>query len=130
MKLLKTLLIVSLLIGNFSQLNAKTLKTSFYSHGKITASGEKFNKKKNTAASNHYKFGTILQLSYKGKIANVCINDTGGFHKHKRDLDVSQGVAKKLHFTKKGVVNVQSRVVYKPKKKTSCNKAIRLYASL
>lgn len=130
MKLLKTFLVVSLLLSNFSSIKAETLKTSFYNRGKITASGEKFNPTKNTAASNHYKFGTILQLSYNGRTEKVCVNDTGGFGKYNRDLDVSQGVAKKLNFTKSGVVKLQSMVVYKPKKKISCQKAWGMYASL
>lgn len=130
MKLLKTFLVVSLLLGNISLLKAETLKTSFYNRGKITASGEKFNLNKNTAASNRYQFGTILQLSYNGKTEKVCINDTGGFGKYNRDLDVSQGVAKKLNFTKNGVVKVRSKVIYKPKKKVSCQKAWGMYASL
>ena len=50
MKLLKTFLVASLLLSNFSLLKAETLKTSFYTSGKITASGEKFNPSKNTAA--------------------------------------------------------------------------------
>ena len=130
MKLLKIFFVVSLLLGHFSPLKAETLKTSFYKRGKITASGEKFNPSKNTAASNHYKFGTILQLSYNGKTEKVCVNDTGGFGKYNRDLDVSQGVAKKLNFTKSGVVKVKSKVIYKPKKRTSCQKAWGMYASL
>ena len=130
MKFLKTFLMVSLILNNFSLLKAETLKTSFYKRGKITASGEKFNPSKNTAASNRYKFGTILQLSYNGKTTNVCINDTGWFGKYNRDLDVSQGVAKKLNFTKSGVVKVRSKVIYTPKKRTSCQKAWSMYASL
>lgn len=130
MKLLKTFLILSVFLSNFSSLKAETLKTSFYNSGKITASGEKFNPSKNTAASNYYKFGTILQLSYNGKTTQVCVNDTGEFGKYGRDLDVTESIAKKLSFTKSGVVKVHSRVLYKPKKRISCQKAWGRYASL
>ena len=109
--------------------NADVLKTSFYHQGfigKRTASGEVFRPDKATAASNKHKFGTILRLSYKGESVNVCINDTGGFKKYGRDLDVTKSVANKLKFVKDGVVKVESSVVYKPKRRISCQKAWQL----
>jgi len=103
--------------------NATTLKTSFYHQGftgKKTASGEIFNPYKNTAASNKYKFGTRLLLSYKGKSVIICVNDTGNFGKYHRSLDVTKAVAQKLGFTKLGVVSLQSQIIFKPKKNKSC----------
>jgi rare lipoprotein A len=108
---------------------ADVLKTSFYHQGfigKRTASGEIFHPGKATAASNKHKFGTILKLSYKGESVNVCINDTGGFKKYGRDLDVTKYVANKLKFVKDGVARVESSVVYKPKHWISCQKAWQL----
>ena len=103
---------------------ATTLKTSFYHKGfigKPTASGEIFNPYKNTAASNRFKFGTKLRLSYKGRSVIVCVNDTGNFGKYHRSLDVTKGVAQRLDFVKLGVVSLQIQVLFKPKKNKSCN---------
>lgn len=127
MKMLVTFLTLMLLS---TIADAKTMKVSYYHRGFIgrhTASGEVFSPHKNTAASNHYKFGTILQLNYAGKTAKVCVNDTGGFAKYGRDLDVSKKVAQTLGFIEKGVVNVSYVVVYKPEQRTSCNESWRYY---
>ena len=126
MKTIQRLVTAILLISVTSLSEATILKTSFYKSGKVTASGEKFRPYGNTAASNSYRFGTILQLSYNGKSTRVCISDTGGFAKYNRDLDVTLGVANKLKFTKSGVVSLKSVVLYKPNKRTSCKEACRL----
>jgi len=129
MKLIQSLAIAILLISVTSLSEATTLKTSFYHKGflgKQTVSGETFSASKNTAASNKFKFGTIIQLSYEGKSTKVCVNDTGDFTKYGRDLDVSRKVARTLGFEQKGVVNLKSKVLYKPKKRTSCKESWRL----
>ena len=129
MKLIQSIATTILLISVTSLSEATTLKTSFYHKGfigKPTASGETFSASKNTAASNKYKFGTIIQLSYEGKTTKVCVNDTGGFAKYSRALDVSRKVARTLGFEKKGIVSLASKVIYKPKKRTSCKEAWRL----
>jgi rare lipoprotein A len=126
MKILQSIITAILLSSVTSLSEATTLKTSFYHQGFLgrqTASGETFSATKNTAASNRFKFGTIIQLSYEGKLAKVCINDTGGFAKYHRDLDVSRKVARTLGFEKKGVVSLKSVVLFKPKKRTSCKEA-------
>ena len=123
MKILQSLVITTLLISVTSLSEATILKASFYKSGKQTASGEIFSATKSTAASNKYKFGTIIQLSYEGKTTKVCVNDTGAFVKYGRDLDVSSKVARTLGFEKKGVVSLDSKVIYKPKKRTSCKEA-------
>lgn len=122
------IVILCVSIGTITNSNATTLKTSFYHQGflgKPTASGETFSATKNTAASNSYVFGTILQLSYGGKTTKVCVNDTGSFAKYGRALDVSRKVARTLGFTEKGVVSLTSQVIYKPKKRISCSTAWR-----
>lgn len=126
MKRLQTLLMFSLLVTVSSLPQATTLKTSFYKSGKVTASGEKFNHYGNTAASNSYKFGTKLRLSYNGKSVIICVNDTGNFGKYHRSLDVTKGVAQRLGFVKLGVVSLKSKVLYKPRKRTSCKESWRL----
>jgi rare lipoprotein A len=116
-----TLLTMVVIFGVNPLSEATTLKTSFYKSGRLTASGEKFSPYGNTAASNHYKFGTRLRLNYKGKSTIICINDTGNFGKYHHSLDVTKGVAQKLGFVKLGVVTLQSQVIFKPKKNKSCN---------
>lgn len=121
---MKTIMILLALSSNVAL--AKSLVSSYYAdkfNGRTTASGEKFTQSKHTAASNHYRFGTILMLLYKGKSTKVCINDTGGFAKYHRDIDVSKSVAKKLKFDKKGVVSLKSKVVFAPKKRMECKQA-------
>ena len=84
-------------------------------HGKRTASGEIFNQNALTVAHNSLPFGTIIRVSYKGKSVNVKVNDTGGFAKYGRVMDLSKGAAKALGC--KSVCHVNYSVVYKPIKK-------------
>ena len=121
--LLSSLLLILIFVLYSENAEAKPIKISYYSNkfdGKTTKSGQIYKKFGKTAASNRYKAGTILHLIYKGKQIKVCVNDTGGFRKFGRDLDVSYGVAKCLGFLKEGVVLVDSKVVYLPKHKEVC----------
>ena len=120
MKILQSLATAIVVIGVTSLSEATVLKTSFYKSGKVTASGERFSPYGNTAASNSYKFGTRLRLSYKGKSVIICVNDTGNFEKYHRSLDVTKGVAQRLGFVKLGVVSLESQIIVKPKKNRSC----------
>lgn len=76
-------------------------------HGRITASGEKFDKNKFTCASNHYKMGTMLEVTnvLNGKSVVVKVNDTGGFKGKK--IDLSEGAFKKIADLKQGVIKVK-----------------------
>lgn len=76
-------------------------------HGRTTASGEKFDKNKFTCASNHYKIGTILEVTnvLNGKSVVVKVNDTGGFKGKK--IDLSEGAFKKIANLKQGVIRVK-----------------------
>ncbi len=118
---MKKLLILTLLMVSISG-EARQVKTSYYSHGKITKSGEKFNENSMRAASNTHKMGTILLLKYKKKSVKVCVNDTGGFKKYHRGLDVTMGVTRRLNFVKSGVVMVSMKILFIPKKAKSCAK--------
>ena len=77
-------------------------------HGKITASGEKFDKNKLTAAHPTLPLGTKARVTNleNGKSVTVRINDRGP-HVKGRDIDVSQGAAKKLDLTKNGIAPVK-----------------------
>ena len=96
--------------------NSKAVIASFYGkkfHGKKTANGEIFNQNAMTAASNIYPFNTRLRVTCAttGKSVVVRINDTGGFHKYGRSIDLSQGAAEKLGIIKRGVAKVYLEVL-------------------
>lgn len=76
-------------------------------HGRTTASGEKFDKNKFTCASNHYKMGTMLEVTnvLNGRSVVVKVNDTGGFKGKK--IDLSEGAFKKIADLKQGVIRVK-----------------------
>jgi rare lipoprotein A len=74
--------------------------------GRRTANGDIFDPNKLTAASNSHKMGTRLRVSYKGKSVVVKVNDTGGFKKYGRVLDLSERAAEVLGMKQKGVARV------------------------
>ncbi len=76
--------------------------------GKTTASGEKFDKDDLTAAHPTLPLGTKAKVTNldNGKSIDVRINDRGP-HAKGRDIDVSQGAAKKLGITKTGIAPVK-----------------------
>ena len=82
-------------------------------HGRTTASGEKFNKWAMTAASNSHKMGTKLLVTNKanGKSVVVKVNDTGGFKKYGRTLDLSRGAFAKIANINKGLIEVTIKKV-------------------
>ena len=103
-------------LGFNSNSNSKAVIASFYGkkfHGKKTANGEIFNQHAMTAASNTYPFNTKLRVTCAttGKSVVVRINDTGGFHKYGRSIDLSQGAAEKLGIIKQGVAKVYLEVL-------------------
>jgi rare lipoprotein A len=91
-------------------------EASFYGkgfHGKKTATGERFDQNKMTAASRELPLGTVATVTNKenGKEVEVEINDRGPYAEG-RVLDLSQGAAEKLDMIKDGVEDV--RVEVKP----------------
>lgn len=93
----------------------ETGKASYYAQslrGESTANGERFNPKKFTAAHRTLPFGTKVLVTNlaNGKAIVVRINDRGPFVKN-RIIDLSPAAAKKLDFFKKGVANVELKVV-------------------
>jgi rare lipoprotein A len=75
--------------------------------GKTTANGEKFDKNDLTAAHPTLPLGTKAKVTNlkNGRSVDVRINDRGPYVKG-RDIDVSQGAAKKLDITKSGIAPV------------------------
>lgn len=90
---------------------SRTMTTSWYYRGHTTASGEKFNPNRLTAAHKHLPFGTKLKLRYKGRCVTVRITDRGPFIRG-RHLDISKGAARALAF--KGVDKVEILSIIKP----------------
>ncbi len=111
----KFLLISTLIISSVAPATASV--ASWYGgkfHGRLTASGEKFNKFALTAAHRTLKFGSKVKVTnpQTGKSAVVCINDRGP-HVRGRHIDLSQAAAKKIGLG--SVAKVTMEVIYKPK---------------
>lgn len=80
---------------------ATTHYTTWYGgkfHGRLTASGERFNQNALTCASNKYKFGTQLIVTNQanGKSVTCRVNDRGGFGKYGVSLDLSKAAFAKI----------------------------------
>lgn len=80
------------------------IMASWYNEGKETASGEVFKPLGLTAAHKTMPFGTILKIinPTNRKTVDVRINDRGPFIKG-RELDISEGAARAIDFTGRGV---------------------------
>ena len=81
-------------------------------HGRKTASGERYNQNKMTAAHKTLPFGTNVRVknTENGKSVVVRINDRGPFSKG-RIIDLSRAAAKKLDMIKTGTAKVSIKVV-------------------
>jgi rare lipoprotein A len=90
-------------------------KASWYGnpfHGRLTASGERYNMYAMTAAHKTYALGTRLKVTNlkNKKSVIVRVNDRGPFHST-RKIDLSYGAAKKIGMIKKGVGQVKIEVL-------------------
>lgn len=100
-----------------SQAFATIHKASWYGFkpwdGRKTASGEVFRTYGLTTASNTHKMGTRLKVTnvVNGKSVVVRVNDTGGFKKYGRTLDLSYGAFSKISNPKVGVIKVKIEVL-------------------
>ncbi len=85
---------------------------SYYAEGSRTASGEKLDPNKLTAAHPSLPFGTRLRITRvdTGRSVIVRVNDRGPFVKG-RVVDVSYSAAEKLGITEQGVAKVKVDVV-------------------
>lgn len=88
-----------------AQADTERWKTSYYTMGHTTASGEPYDFMANTCAHKTLPFGTVLELSHGEATATCRVNDRGPFIPG-RDLDVSLGVAQQLGIVEKGVAYV------------------------
>jgi len=92
--------------------DAKYGIASFYTEGSETASGEKFDGRKLTAAHPTLPFGTRVRVTNitNGRSVTVRINDRGPFVSG-RVVDVSYSAAETLGMTERGVAKVKLEVV-------------------
>ncbi len=108
----------SSVIANKSALHTSTASgggyalASFYSHGRQTASGEKFDPHDLTAAHRTLPFGTRVRVTSlaTGRSVTVRVNDRGPYVRG-RAIDVSSSAAKMLGITRQGVAKVKLDVV-------------------
>ncbi len=89
-------------------------------HGKATASGERFNKHKLTAAHRTLPMGTRVRVTNtrNGRWVELRINDRGPYGKRReRIIDVAEVAAKRLDFIVAGVCPVRIEVLWQPPRK-------------
>jgi rare lipoprotein A len=101
-------------------------EASFYGpgfHGKKTATGEKFDQNKKTAAHPTLPLGTKATVTNleTGASVDVRINDRGPYVKG-RDIDVSKAAAQDLGMTKDGVAPVKIEAKVPPAEKNKKKK--------
>lgn len=99
---------ISVICFSCSHYMTETGKASYYTEGKRTANGEKFKKRKLTAASKTLPFGTrvkVINLK-NGRSVKVRINDRGPFVQG-RIIDLSWKAAKRIGMIDDGVVPVK-----------------------
>jgi len=88
-----------------TQSHAETVLASWYGHGRLTASGERFNPNGMTAAHRTFPFGARLRVCLSGCVT-VRINDRGPFVRG-RTLDLARGAAAVIGLTGRGVARVR-----------------------
>ncbi len=84
--------------------------------GPLTASGERFDEHKLTAAHRRLPFGTIVRVTNEanGRCVDVRINDRGPWTVGNRIIDVSSSAADELDMKRSGIVPVRVEVVALP----------------
>ena len=87
---------------------AHTAVASFYGYesGPRTASGERFDPNAMTAAHRTLPFGTLVRVTYQGRSVVVRINDRGPYVRG-RDIDLSQGAARRIGIPGVGPVTIE-----------------------
>src|SRR5215216_2901027 len=85
---------------------------SFYSSGRLTASGERFDKTALKAAHRTMPFGSIVTVvnARNGKSVVVEINDRGPAKRTRRTIDLTREAAKRIGMINSGVVPVRLEV--------------------
>lgn len=105
-------------IRNYPQLEPVEVKegiASYYHnkfHGRLTANGERYNKRELTAAHREYPFGTYVRVTSldSGNSVIVRINDRGP-HIRNRIIDLSRAAAEEIGMIHDGLVPVRVEVL-------------------
>lgn len=115
--MIRLLLAVLFVVATFNtaksnNINNTTVVTSWYQHGKKTASGQRFDPNGLSAAHRTLPFGTKLRLTNpnNGRSIIVTVNDRGPFIRG-TGLDVSRGAAQQLGFIRQGKTRLQMQVL-------------------
>ncbi|MCI0747222.1 MAG: septal ring lytic transglycosylase RlpA family protein [Verrucomicrobia subdivision 3 bacterium] len=90
-------------------------EASFYDnkfHGRRTASGERYDKSRLTAAHRTYPFGTTLRVTHLGNRRTVIVrvNDRGPFARG-RIIDLSLAAARRLEMIRSGTARVKVEII-------------------
>lgn len=101
----------------------KTGMASYYAHkfhGKITASGEKYDMYELTAAHNTLPFNSFVKVTnlQNNKSVVVKINDRGP-HVKSRIIDISKAAAEKIDLIQSGVAKVRVEAIIDPSKENN-----------
>jgi len=104
---------------------AKIVKASWYGpglNGHRTATGERFNDDKLTAASTNLPLGSVVKVTnpVNGRSVRVRINDCGPYI-HGRSMDLSKRAAEKIGITHKGVAHLRVTPVEVPRDAARCS---------
>jgi rare lipoprotein A len=102
---LKLTILAALVAAFFMPLPVNAETASWYSMGKQTANGERFNPDGLTAAHRTAPFGTHFKITYQGRSVVCRINDRGPFIRG-RDIDLSRGCARAIGFSGVGHVTI------------------------
>ncbi len=110
----KFLLISTLILSSTAPVSASI--ASWYGgkfHGRLTASGERYNKHAMTAAHKTLRFGSKVRVTNlrNGKSAVVCINDRGPYVRG-RSIDLSRAAARKIGMH--GIARIKMKVLSQP----------------
>jgi rare lipoprotein A (peptidoglycan hydrolase) len=83
-------------------------------HGRRTASGERFDQDKMTAAHRTLRFGTRVEVTHvkNGRSVEVRINDRGPYRRG-RIIDVSRAAAAELGMKNAGLARVQIQPIHR-----------------
>lgn len=85
-------------------------------HGRLTASGEKYDSTKLTAAHNGLPFGTWVRVTNRRNKRSVIVKINDRLHHaNTRVVDLSAAAAKKLGFYSRGLTKVKVEVLGKKK---------------
>jgi rare lipoprotein A len=103
-------------INRFNRKPTVCGKASWYGKrhsGRKTASGERFDPRKFTAASWNYRFGTRVEVfnPKNGRAVIVRINDRGPARRLKRLIDLSERSFQQIDKLGKGIIRVCVRVL-------------------